>query len=586
MEEYRIAYQAKFEPIAQGEFGSPERHYVKVWNIDSSWNNNNWRVTAEARARSLGSFFNQKLLGPLGLSSDVVSDMDPTHPHYGIYSVVGKPVDVIHNGTTYGVYEITSPLAWDWIQQGRLGAVSPSVLIKKDSFDADGKQTISDFAWDHTLFVDTGAFPKAGVVDSCTAADPSLCGFAQAAQAAYLERRQAQFTPVLAKPYTGASPDENDTFPHNYAAFVAMMQKKGMSQEAIDLAWHNHMMSHQQGQSSSPGPAETAKVVMTESDPHVYEDFVAKMKQKFPDASAAEIDAAWHTHMMSHQHGQGQKPRQDVADYSPGRAGKSTEKKQGDSTGGRVLKTSESFAQADPLTTDQRNNLDDSDFAYIDSDGGRHLPINDADHVRAALGGHGISAQSFESAAAKAAAIKKICAAAKKYGIQSELCGTGQGKCTGENHMSSEEDGCRQAQAKVMDELAQAKERIKHLEQTIQARDDAELTAQAAEVVDLMVQAKLVPEEKRADEVTRHKAFGIGALREMKVRYGSMLTAMQASRVPGRSHELKATFDEVINDPAQASDLTEQIRQASCGRTRTAEEIEKLERLISGGRPN
>lgn len=89
--------------------------------------------------------------------------------------------------------------------------------------------------------------------------------------------------------------------------------------------------------------------------------------------------------------------------------------------GGNEMKTT---TQASPLSTEERNKLSDSDFAYIDSNGGRHLPIHDADHVRAALGGDGWSATTFSSDSAKAEAKKKICAAAKKFDIESELCGT------------------------------------------------------------------------------------------------------------------------------------------------------------------
>ena len=67
------------------------------------------------------------------------------------------------------------------------------------------------------------------------------------------------------------------------------------------------------------------------------------------------------------------------------------------------------------LSTSQRNNLDDSDFAYIDSKGGRHLPINDAAHVRNALAR--FNQTQFESQAAKDKALAAINAAAKKFGV-------------------------------------------------------------------------------------------------------------------------------------------------------------------------
>lgn len=70
------------------------------------------------------------------------------------------------------------------------------------------------------------------------------------------------------------------------------------------------------------------------------------------------------------------------------------------------------------LSDAERDKLPDSAFAYIDSEGGRHLPIHDEAHIKAAMGGDGWTAQSFESDAKKTAAAKKIIAAAKKEGME------------------------------------------------------------------------------------------------------------------------------------------------------------------------
>ncbi len=67
------------------------------------------------------------------------------------------------------------------------------------------------------------------------------------------------------------------------------------------------------------------------------------------------------------------------------------------------------------LDMNARDQLTDADFAYVDSDGGRHLPINDADHVRNAVARFGQT--EFESPAAKDAARTRILAAAKREGV-------------------------------------------------------------------------------------------------------------------------------------------------------------------------
>lgn len=67
------------------------------------------------------------------------------------------------------------------------------------------------------------------------------------------------------------------------------------------------------------------------------------------------------------------------------------------------------------LTTAERDRLRDSAFAYVDRDGERHLPINDAAHVRSAIARFGQT--DFGSAKAKYAAAKRILAAARRYDI-------------------------------------------------------------------------------------------------------------------------------------------------------------------------
>jgi hypothetical protein len=68
------------------------------------------------------------------------------------------------------------------------------------------------------------------------------------------------------------------------------------------------------------------------------------------------------------------------------------------------------------LSTEQRDRMRDSSFAYIDKEGERHLPINDASHVRNAIAR--FDQTDFESRSAKYAAAKRIIAAAKRHDIE------------------------------------------------------------------------------------------------------------------------------------------------------------------------
>ena len=67
------------------------------------------------------------------------------------------------------------------------------------------------------------------------------------------------------------------------------------------------------------------------------------------------------------------------------------------------------------LDTRDREKLRSSQFAYVDKEGGEHLPINDESHVRNAIAR--FNQTEFESQAAKERARKKILSAAKRHGI-------------------------------------------------------------------------------------------------------------------------------------------------------------------------
>ena len=68
------------------------------------------------------------------------------------------------------------------------------------------------------------------------------------------------------------------------------------------------------------------------------------------------------------------------------------------------------------LSTQKRENLRSTQFAYVDRTGGEHLPINDASHVRNAMARW--NQTSFESMAAKERARKKIVSAARRHGVE------------------------------------------------------------------------------------------------------------------------------------------------------------------------
>ena len=68
------------------------------------------------------------------------------------------------------------------------------------------------------------------------------------------------------------------------------------------------------------------------------------------------------------------------------------------------------------LTTKSRDRLRSNQFAYVDREGGEHLPIHDAEHIRNAMAR--FNQTDFESAVAKERARTKIVGAAKRHGIE------------------------------------------------------------------------------------------------------------------------------------------------------------------------
>jgi uncharacterized membrane protein len=67
------------------------------------------------------------------------------------------------------------------------------------------------------------------------------------------------------------------------------------------------------------------------------------------------------------------------------------------------------------LSTKERARLRRDQFAYVDREGGEHLPIHDESHVRNAL--VRFNQTEFESKAARERARKKILRAADRFGI-------------------------------------------------------------------------------------------------------------------------------------------------------------------------
>lgn len=170
LENLAVAYAARFEPI----IGDDGKIFVKIRAIDTSSCKNKWRVTPEAMRKGANTILEAKLLGPppKGEEGDVWVETPPCHR--GFWKDIGKFISYEQNGATFGLSEVTQPYAAEKIRSKEWLATSPKILVNAERKE-NGEIVVTDYRFDHILFVDQGAFDKAGVVQVC---DSSLeCGY-------------------------------------------------------------------------------------------------------------------------------------------------------------------------------------------------------------------------------------------------------------------------------------------------------------------------------------------------------------------------------------------------------------------------
>ena len=68
------------------------------------------------------------------------------------------------------------------------------------------------------------------------------------------------------------------------------------------------------------------------------------------------------------------------------------------------------------MTEKQRDKLRSDQFAYVDRNGGEHLPIHDESHIRNAMARW--NQTQFQSATAKEKARQRIVGAARRHGVE------------------------------------------------------------------------------------------------------------------------------------------------------------------------
>jgi hypothetical protein len=160
--------QLQYEVAAQA-IERDGKKYTLIEIIDESECKNKWRINPAGKAHALAGLFQTPLLGP------------PEYGH-GAIDVVGRPVDFESNFHTHVLYEMPNPADWEKVWSGEWRAVSPQLSFLKYHYEGD-TLVIDEWRFDHVAFVDSGAFPNAGVKSTCEG-DPVFCGFSNAVTAA------------------------------------------------------------------------------------------------------------------------------------------------------------------------------------------------------------------------------------------------------------------------------------------------------------------------------------------------------------------------------------------------------------------
>jgi len=176
------------------------KRYAQIYVIDSSVNLNKWQVTPKARAKALETLLNAPLLGPPELAHKATKK-------------VGRFVDFLSNGYTAGLAEITDDEAWQKMETGEWTAVSPQIIAYAIT-EQNGIEVIDDFVFDHVVFVEKAAYPKARVKDLCEGTEES-CGFCRMLTAALDFRSHVGHDDVASSRPQGTQDAEKNSFIDN-----------------------------------------------------------------------------------------------------------------------------------------------------------------------------------------------------------------------------------------------------------------------------------------------------------------------------------------------------------------------------------
>jgi len=188
------------------------KRYAQIYVIDSSVNRNKWQVTAKARAKALETLLNAPLLGPPELAHKATKK-------------VGRFVDFLSNSYTAGLAEITDDEAWEKMESGEWAAVSPQI-IAYDITDQNGIEVIDDFIFDHVVFVEKAAYPRARVKELCEGTEES-CGFSRMLTAALDFHGHVGHDDVASSRLTGTQDAEKNPFTDNKESDL-MDNKEGL----------------------------------------------------------------------------------------------------------------------------------------------------------------------------------------------------------------------------------------------------------------------------------------------------------------------------------------------------------------------
>jgi hypothetical protein len=185
-----MQHQTEYSFMASLQSLNEQAHTAKFYIMNTSRNRNRWGVTGQALSDALPTLKGVKIGMGAGYKID-------KHYHEGATMDSGSFIDYENPGSyAVGTAKIEDPQTWSMMKAHELGPVSVVISCFRDTCsscgadltaiedptgthkclrDGDAYSRVESFRFKRVDFVDTPAYPQAGLLDMSAAASRELC---------------------------------------------------------------------------------------------------------------------------------------------------------------------------------------------------------------------------------------------------------------------------------------------------------------------------------------------------------------------------------------------------------------------------